>query len=44
MPIYPSIMLRAKERALAPLPFDVFSLGLTFESHQGVESASAAIV
>ncbi len=32
MPFYPSIVLRAKERALTPLPSVVFSLGLTFES------------
>jgi hypothetical protein len=32
MPLYPSIMLRAKERALTLCSSDVFSLGLTFES------------
>jgi hypothetical protein len=31
-PLYPSIMLRAKEHAPTPLPSVVFSLGLTFES------------
>jgi hypothetical protein len=31
-PLYPSIMLRAKECALTPCPFVVFSLGFTFES------------
>ncbi len=30
-PLYPSIMLRAKERAPTPCPSVVFSLGLTFE-------------
>jgi hypothetical protein len=40
--LYPSIVLRAKERALIPCPFVVFNLGLPFESfkelgahHQG---------
>jgi hypothetical protein len=33
-------MLQAKEHALTLLPSDVFSLGLTFESHQGIGSAS----
>jgi hypothetical protein len=32
MPLYPSIVLRAKERAPTPCPSVVFSLGLTFES------------
>jgi hypothetical protein len=32
MPVYPSIMLRAGERALIPCPFVVFNLGFTFES------------
>jgi hypothetical protein len=31
MPFYPSIVLRAREHALTPCPFVVFSLGLTFE-------------
>jgi hypothetical protein len=30
-PLYPSIMLRAKERGLTPHPSVVFNLGLTFE-------------
>jgi hypothetical protein len=34
MPFYPSIMLRARERALTPCPFVVFCLGLTFESRK----------
>jgi hypothetical protein len=32
MPLYPSIVLRAKECALTPCPSVVFSLGFTFES------------
>jgi hypothetical protein len=31
-PLYPSIVLRARERALIPCPFAIFSLGSTFES------------
>ncbi len=31
-PLYPSIVLRARERAPTPCSSDVFSLGLTFES------------
>jgi hypothetical protein len=31
MPLYPSIVLRARERALTPCFFVVFSLGFTFE-------------
>jgi hypothetical protein len=33
-PLYPSIVLRARERAPTPCPFAVFSLGLTFESRK----------
>jgi hypothetical protein len=32
MPLYPSIVLRARERAPTPCPSVVFNLGLTFES------------
>jgi hypothetical protein len=32
MPLYPSIMLEVRERALIPCSFVVFSLRLTFES------------
>jgi hypothetical protein len=31
MPLYPSIVLRARKRAPTPCPSIVFSLGLTFE-------------
>jgi hypothetical protein len=31
-PLYPSIVLRARERASTPYPFALFNLGLTFES------------
>jgi hypothetical protein len=34
MPLYPSIVLRAKERAPTPCPSVVFNLGLTFESRK----------
>jgi hypothetical protein len=34
MPLYPSIVLRAKERASIPCPSVVFSLGFTFESRK----------
>jgi hypothetical protein len=34
MPLYPSIVLRARERAPTPCPSIVFSLGLTFESRK----------
>ncbi len=34
MPLYPSIVLRARERAPTPYPSIVFSLGLTFESRK----------
>jgi hypothetical protein len=33
-PLYPSIVLRARGRALTPCPSIVFSLGLTFESRK----------
>jgi hypothetical protein len=32
MPLYPSKVLRARERAQTPYPSTIFSLGLTFES------------
>jgi hypothetical protein len=32
MPLYPFIMLRARECALTPCLFVVFNLGFTFES------------
>jgi hypothetical protein len=32
MPLYPSIVLRTKERAPTPCSFVVFHLGFTFES------------
>jgi hypothetical protein len=32
MPLYPSIVLRAREHALTPYSIAVFSLGLTLES------------
>jgi len=35
MPLYPSKVLRAKERAPTPYSFVVFCLGLTFESFKG---------
>jgi hypothetical protein len=31
MPLYPSIVMRTRERALTPYSSVVFSLGLTFE-------------
>jgi hypothetical protein len=31
MPLYPSIVLRARERAPTPLSSAIFSLGFTFE-------------
>jgi hypothetical protein len=31
-PLYPSVVLQAKEHTSTPCPFTVFSLGLTFES------------
>jgi hypothetical protein len=34
MPLYPSIMLQARERAPTPCPSAVFSLGFTFESRR----------
>jgi hypothetical protein len=33
-PLYPSIVLRARERAPTPCTSAIFSLGLTFESHK----------
>jgi hypothetical protein len=34
MPLYPSIVLQARERAPTPCPSIVFNLGLTFESRK----------
>jgi hypothetical protein len=34
MPLYPSIVLRTRERAPIPCLYVVFSLGLTFESRK----------
>ncbi len=46
-PLYPFIVLRARERVPTPCPFVVFNLGLTFESrkelgvrHQGCQGIS----
>ncbi len=36
-PLYPSIVLQAKEHALIPCSSVVFSLGLTFESLKELE-------
>jgi hypothetical protein len=43
MPLYPSKVLWAMDRALTPCSFVVFCLGLTFGVPQGVRSASLSI-
>jgi hypothetical protein len=44
MPLYPSKVLRARERAPTPYSSTIFYLGLTFGVPQGVRNTSLAII